>query len=74
VVVEGPSVTAVGLVLLAAAASERLLRSVVLGVDPLDPIAFAGATATMTLVGLAACLVPARRAGALDATVALRAE
>ena len=76
VLVEGFSVTAIGLGLglAAAAASGRLMHSLVIGVDPLNVTAFGAAGGIMTLVALAACVVPARRATALDPRAALMAE
>lgn len=59
---------------LLAAAGSRMLSSLLFGVGPLDPIAFAGAAGVFCAIGLAACYVPARRAMAIDAIVALRCE
>ncbi len=63
---------AVGLVL--ALGASRLLASFLLGVSPLDALAFAGAAAVLTAVALAASYLPARRAAAADPVRALRAE
>jgi putative ABC transport system permease protein len=63
---------AIGLALAAAAA--RLLGSLLFGVDAADPITFTGAAALLVVIGLAACVVPARRATEIDAMEALRYE
>jgi putative ABC transport system permease protein len=67
---------AVGLVigLVMAAALSNILGFLMFGVDPRDPVVF-GAVLLLTLgVGIAASLVPARRATSVDPNVALRAE
>ena len=64
--------SAIGLLL--AAATGRLLASFLLGVAPIDPLTFAAAAALFTLVGLAACYAPARRATRIDPMDALRYE
>jgi putative ABC transport system permease protein len=73
---QGLGVTAAGLVLglAAAAATTRLLGSLLFGVTPLDAAAFAAAPLLLLAVALVACLVPARRAAAVDPTEALRSE
>jgi predicted permease len=52
------------------------LRSVVAGqlygVKPLDPLVMSAAVATLSLVGLAACALPARRATRVDPVIVLR--
>jgi ABC-type antimicrobial peptide transport system permease subunit len=52
----------------------RMLRGVLLGVGPGDPISFAAAAAVLLLVAVAANLVPARRAARIDPLEALRAD
>lgn len=63
---------AVGLAL--AFAISNLLRSILLQVDARDPLIFGGVAGVLVLVGLVACVVPARRATRIDPVVALRAE
>ena len=52
----------------------RLLRSMLFGVGASDLATFVGALVAVTLVALAASLVPARRAASTDPMQALRAE
>lgn len=65
-----------GLVLgtLLAAGSAAAMRSMLLGVSPLDPITLCLAAAVLALVVLVASLVPARRASRVDPMDALRWE
>jgi len=43
-------------------------------IDPRDPATFTAIGGVLMLTGLAACLVPARRAAAVDPMVALRCQ
>jgi hypothetical protein len=49
----------------------RLMRSLLFGIEPIDLPSFASSAVLLLLVGLAACLIPARRAAASDPGVAL---
>jgi len=73
---EGLLLTVTGLVLGlgAALAVTRLMASLLFGVTPLDALSFAGAPLALLGVAAAACLIPARRAAAVDPAEALRSE
>jgi len=53
---------------------QSVLQSLFAGARTDDPLVFAGVAALLGLVGLIACLLPARRAAKIDPLVALRAE
>jgi predicted permease len=61
---------AAGLVL--AAGVSRLLSLILFDVQPRDPAIFGGVIAVLAAAGLLACLIPAKRATAVDPMVALR--
>jgi cell division protein FtsX len=73
---QGLAVTAIGLLIgvAGAAALSRLLGGLLFGVQPLDPWSFVAAPLLLLAVAVMACLVPARRAAAVDPAVALRTE
>lgn len=54
--------------------ASRLLRSMLFDVDPIDPTVIALAAVTILLLTLAASIVPARHAGAIEPVEALRTE
>jgi predicted permease len=64
--------TAVGL--LGALALSRLLRSLLFGVGPSDPVTFAAAPLILIAVAFVASYLPARRAARVDPMIALRSE
>jgi predicted permease len=72
----GGTLTALGIVigLGLAMASGRLLRTLLFGVAPVDPLAMLGAGVLLATAALVACYIPARRATRVDPLQALRAE
>jgi ABC-type antimicrobial peptide transport system permease subunit len=52
----------------------RVLASELYEVSPTDPLTFTVVTIGLTVVALAACVIPTRRAMRVDPTVALRYE
>jgi len=76
IVGEGMAVGIGGIVVgvIAAAALGRAISTLVFGVSAWDPGTYAMVTATLALVTLAACVVPAMRASRVDPIIALRLE
>jgi len=52
----------------------RILESLLYGVTPHDPVAFAGAPLVLLLITLVASVVPARAASRIDPLKAIRTE
>jgi ABC-type antimicrobial peptide transport system permease subunit len=63
-----------GIGLIAALIVARLMRSVLYGVGPTDPITFVAVPAIFIAVAVLACYLPARRATKVDPMIALRRE
>jgi ABC-type antimicrobial peptide transport system permease subunit len=57
-----------------AIALTQVMRQLLVGVTPTDPVTFIAITVLLALVAIGACLLPARRATRVDPLVALRAE
>jgi putative ABC transport system permease protein len=66
--------TGVGIGIAAALLVTRLMRSLLFGVSSFDPLTLGGVVLLLTLIALAACYVPARRAMRIDPMVALHFE
>ncbi len=64
----------VGLGLVASAPLASLLRGMLFGVSPIDPLTLLAAPAALLLVAVMACYIPARRAVTIDPMTALRHE
>jgi putative ABC transport system permease protein len=74
VLAEGGVLLVYGLVLGVAGAliGTRLIRGLLFGVAPNDPLTLAAVAVMMVLVGVAACWLPALRAAKIDPAVAIR--
>ena len=72
----GLGLATIGIVagLIGAFAAARYLQSMLFGIEPLDPMTFAGVAVAFALVAAAAAYLPARRATRVDPMVALRVE
>jgi putative ABC transport system permease protein len=76
ILLQGARLAGLGLAvgLAAALGTVQLLRSLLYGVTPLDPLNFATVAAVLGIVGALACWFPARRATRVDPLEALRSE
>jgi putative ABC transport system permease protein len=68
VVRQGMSLTLIAVVLglLAAFGVSRLMRTLLFGISPADPLTFAACAVVLGAVAFAACYLPARRAARID--------
>jgi ABC-type antimicrobial peptide transport system permease subunit len=64
----------VGLGLIGASVGTGMLTGMLYGIEPLDPVSFAGSVIVFATVVIVASLVPARRAASVNPVDALRAE
>jgi ABC-type antimicrobial peptide transport system permease subunit len=73
---EGIRLAGIGMIggVVTALAVRRLLSTLLFGVGAADPLTYASVAILLTLVALAACYIPARRAMRVDPIVALRYE
>jgi putative ABC transport system permease protein len=73
VLARGLKLVAIGIAIGAVAflAASRILASFLFNISPYDPITFVSVAAIFMTVALAACMIPALRATAVDPTVAL---
>jgi ABC-type antimicrobial peptide transport system permease subunit len=76
VLVQGMKLALLGVTLGLAAslALTQIMKSMLYGVTPSDPLTFLSVTAMLVVIALAACYIPARRAMRVDPMVALRDE
>jgi putative ABC transport system permease protein len=72
---EGGELLVIGLALGAGGAfvASGVIRGLLFGVAPHDPLTFAGVVALMAVVGLVACWIPALRAARVDPAITMRA-
>jgi putative ABC transport system permease protein len=71
---EGGVLVAIGLVVGVAGAflTAGIIRGLLFGVAPRDPVTFAGVAVTMAAIGIGACWIPALRAARVDPAIAMR--
>jgi putative ABC transport system permease protein len=69
-----PALLGLGLGLVASVATTRIFQSMLFGTQPLDPVVLSSVIATLLVVAVLACLVPAWGASRLDPMQALRME
>jgi predicted permease len=76
VIVHGLKLTLSGVMIgvISGLALTRFMSSILFGIRATDPLTFAAVAAVLTIVALAACYVPAKRATRVDPMIALRYE
>jgi hypothetical protein len=74
IVRDGAAMTAAGIAAgtIGAILAARAIRSLLFGVSPWDPMIFAGVPLALATIAIAAAVVPARKAAALDPGESLR--
>jgi putative ABC transport system permease protein len=74
ILAEGGVLLAIGLVLGVTGAffAARLIRGLLFGVAPHDPVTLIGVAVTMAAIGIVACWIPARRAARIDPAITMR--
>jgi putative ABC transport system permease protein len=68
------AVIGVALGLISSYGLTRLMKTLLYGVSPTDPVTFVGIASLLTIVALLACLVPALKATRVDPIIALKYE
>jgi putative ABC transport system permease protein len=73
---QGLRLSSIGIVIGVAGALllTRVMRSMLVGVKPTDPLTYAAIALLFTAIAALACWLPARRAARLDPAVAIREE
>ena len=76
VTLQGMKLALIGMALgvLGSFALTRVMKSLLFGVGPTDPVTFAVVPLLLSVVAFVACYIPARRATRVDPLVALRCE
>jgi predicted permease len=76
IITEGGVLVVAGLVggATAALAASNVIRGLLFGVAPHDPVTFVGVAILMAVIGIAACWIPALRAARIDPAIAMRSE
>jgi putative ABC transport system permease protein len=75
ILADGGSLLLLGLAIGVAGAflGARVIRGLLFGVTPHDPLTFVAVAALMALIGVVACWIPARRAARIDPVITMRA-
>jgi putative ABC transport system permease protein len=68
------TLTGVAIGVVGSLAATQAIRTLLFGVEPTDPLTFAGVAIGLTFVAGLACYIPARRAARVDPMVALRTD
>jgi predicted permease len=73
---EGGALLAIGLALGISGAllAAKVIRGLLFGVAPNDPVTFVGVAALMAVIGIVACWIPALRAARIDPAITMRAQ